>query len=267
MSNIHHSAVVDPKAVIHPTSTVGPFCVIEGDVNIGPNCTLRSNVFMRGPLTIGEQNTFYPNTYIGYEPQDYKFDPNTPGAGTIIGNENIFREGVSVHRATGDTPTTIGNHNMMMVNSHLGHDVVMGNNCVMVNGSLIGGHVQIGDGFIAGGNAVAHQHIRLGRLSMISGVIGITQDLLPFCVCYHMRSIGSLNIVGLRRNGYRKHIKNLQHAFDIILRMSLPNQEAAALIRKDLPGDELCEEMAVFVETSKRGICSLDRIASRKVLE
>ena len=267
MPQIHPSAVIDPKADIYPSTSVGPFCVIEGDVTVGPNCTLISNVFLKGPLTIGENNTFYPNTYIGFEPQDYKFDPATKGAGTVIGNNNIFREGVSIHRATGDIPTTVGDRNMMMVNSHLAHDVVMHNDCVLVNGSLIGGHVEIFDKFTAGGNAVVHQHCRVGRLSMLSGVEGLTQDLPPFCMCYHTRLIGSLNIVGLRRNGYRKHIKNLQRAFDIMLRMSLPNKAVTEHIRAELGHDPLCEEMAAFVESSRRGICSLDPAASRQPFE
>ncbi|QDU34707.1 Acyl-[acyl-carrier-protein]--UDP-N-acetylglucosamine O-acyltransferase [Poriferisphaera corsica] len=258
MSNIHSSAVIDPKVEIADDVYVGPGCIFEGNIKIGKGNYFTSSVYLKGPLVIGEGNRFYPNSYIGHEPQDKKFSPETEGAGTLIGENNVFREGASVHRATGEKPTTVGNDNYMMVNSHLGHDTVIGNENVLVNGSLVAGHVEIADKVTIGGNGVIHQGVRIGTMAMISGGIGMTQDIPPYCIAYYMRTIGSLNMIGLRRGGYRDHIKPLQKAFDLVFKQGLPNKVAVAKIREELGDDPLCEEFAAFVEKTKRGIAQLD---------
>ncbi len=254
MPQVHPTAVVDPSARLADDVCIGPLCVIEGEVELGPGCRLEAQVFMKGPMAAGANNHFYPNTYIGHEPQDRGFDPRRLGAGVTIGRDNIFREGVSVHRATGDAPTTVGDDNYLMVNAHLGHDTVIGHHNTLANGVLLGGHVQLADHCVLGGNAVVHQFVRIGRLSMISGVAGLTQDMPPFCVCYTTRSISSLNIVGLRRAGYRGHVRHLKAAFDILFLQRHANHVAAELIEQRFTDDPLCREFAGFVRETHRGI-------------
>jgi len=258
MPQIHPTAIVDRAAELADNVVVGPFCVINGRVKIDPGTRLLHAVTLHGPMHIGQKNLFYPNVCIGYAPQDHKFDATTDGPGVAIGHHNIFREGVSIHRSSGAgeaRPTTVGDHNYLMANAHLGHDVTLGNHCTLVNGTLIAGHVEIGDHATFGGGCAIHQFCRIGRYAMISGVVAIMQDVPPFCTAYRMRTVGSLNIVGLRRAGLRKHIKPLQEAFDILYRRGLSNPHAIETIENELGDDPLCMEFADFVRHTKRGIC------------
>lgn len=255
MPQIHPTAIVDRSVELADNVIVGPFCIIRGRAVIGAGTRLLHRVTLQGPVTLGEQNLLYPNVAIGYAPQDRKFDATVEGPGVVIGDQNTFREAVTIHRATGDQPTRVGDRNFMMVNTHLGHDVRLGNDCTFANGALIAGHVTIGDNVTFGGNSAVHQFCRVGRLVMMSGVVAVTQDVPPFCIVYDMRSVGSLNIVGLRRNGFRDHIKPLKQAFDILYKQKLPNRAAADRIDDRLGDDPLCREFAEFIRTTQRGIC------------
>lgn len=133
-----------------------------------------------------------------------------------------------------------------MVNSHLGHDAQMHNDCTLTNGALVGGHVELGDFAVLGGNAAVHQFCRIGRLSMIAGLHGVTQDLPPFCIVHRSRRVGSLNLIGLRRAGYRRHIEPLRQAFDLLYRHKLTNLAAAEQIAEELKDDPLCVEFAAL---------------------
>ncbi|MEX0774221.1 MAG: acyl-ACP--UDP-N-acetylglucosamine O-acyltransferase [Phycisphaeraceae bacterium] len=255
MPHIHPSSVIDDPSLLADDVRIGPGCIIQGRVGIGAGTRLLGHVFLVGPLTLGQRNTLYPNVALGFEPQDRKFDFGKAGTGTVIGDDNVLREGVTIHRATGQRATTLGNRNMLMVNSHLGHDCLVDDDCTLANGALLGGHVEVQNNVTMGGNAAVHQFCRIGRLSMLSGVIAIVQDLPPFCVAYNTRSVGSLNIIGLRRAGYRDHVKPLQKAFEIFFRQNHVRTYAVDLIRKQLGDDPLCLEFADFVATpSPRGV-------------
>ena len=253
VSRIHKSAIIDSQAQLADDVEIGPNCVIEGAVTIGAGTRLIGHVWLIGPLTLGRSNLLYPNVSLGFEPQSRRYVPGT-GSGVRIGDDNVLREGVTIHRATGDTPTTVGNGSMLMCNSHLGHDAVIGERCTLANGALLAGHVTLGDDVMMGGISAVHQFCRMGRLSMISGGSITVQDVPPFCTVYNTSAVGSLNIVGLRRAGYRQHIPNLNRAFDILFkqRHTLPN--TAGQIERDLAHDPLCAEFAAFLRTSKRGI-------------
>lgn len=255
MAEVHPTAIVDDAAELADGVVVGPWCSIRGAVTIGPGTRLLERVSIRGPVSIGADNTLYPNVNIGFAPQDRKFDADEDGAGVVIGDRNRLREGVTIHRATGDTPTAVGDDNYLMVNSHLGHDTVIGSWVTMGNGTLLAGHVEIADRVIFGGNATVHQFCRVGRMAMFSGLQGVTQDVPPFCVVYNSREIGSLNMVGLRRAGLREHVKPLRRAFDLLFRTRLPRGVAIERIRQELGDDPLCVEFADFAAVSQRGIC------------
>ncbi|MBI1338125.1 MAG: acyl-ACP--UDP-N-acetylglucosamine O-acyltransferase [Phycisphaera sp.] len=255
MPDIHPSAIIDDACVLAPDVQVGPGCILTGPIKLGPGCRLIAQVYMQGPVAIGQRNTFYPHCTVGLEPQDRKFDPRKQGPGVLIGDDNIFREGVTIHRATGDAhPTTLGSHNYLMVNSHVGHDCVIGNHVTLVNGALLGGHVVIADRANIGGNASVHQFCRVGRLAMLSGTRGITQDLPPFCTVFNSRRVSALNLVGLRRNGHKDNIDNLKLAFNLLYRRELATPNAVERIRKELGHDPACVELADFVATTTRGI-------------
>jgi UDP-N-acetylglucosamine acyltransferase len=203
---------------------------------------------------MGQNNRDYPFSCLGFAPQDLKFDPAHLGAGVTIGDDNVFREGFSVHRATGEKPTRIGNKNYCMANSHVGHDAVIGDRCTLAHGSMFGGHAHLADSVNIGGNGGMHQFCRTGRLAMIAGQTAATQDVPPFCVMHHNRAINSLNLIGLRRSGYRAHIEPLRRAFNIFFRGGHVNRNALDLISAELGHDPLCMEFVEFIRHTKRGI-------------
>lgn len=235
--------------------SIGPRCIVQGNVRLGAGTKLLHGVTLHGPLVIGKRNKIYPNVCIGYAPQDRKFDPMMEGSGVVIGDENIIREGATIHRATKERPTTVGSRDYLMVNCHVGHDCVVGDDVTMANGSMLAGHVTVGDATIFGGNAAVHQFCRVGRLSMLSGVTAVSQDVPPFCVVYAMKQVGSLNVIGLRRAGLGKHLRALKRAFDLLFRSQLPRPAAVEKIAGELGDDPLCVEFGEFVRGSKRGIC------------
>lgn len=254
MSQIHPTAMIDTRAELADDVYVGPHCVIEGRVTIGTGTRLIGNVYLQGPLTIGERNRVYPFSTFGFAPQDWKYDPYNEGSGAVIGSDNVFREGVTIHRATRDVPTTVGNKNYLMANAHIGHDCIVGSHCTLANSALLGGHVTLADHVIIGGNAAVHQFCRVGRLSMVSGGIGIAKDQPPFCTSYSMRTMGSINVIGVRRAGLSRHIPALHRAFHMLCREHHTNPIACDLIEQNFGHDPLCMEIVEFVRQSTRGI-------------
>jgi len=254
MPNIHPTATIDDQARLAEDVVVGPQCVIEGPVTIGPGTKLIAQVYLKGPLTLGANNTIYPFATIGLEPQDWKADPNKPGKGTIIGDNNMIREGVSIHRASRDEhATTVGNHNYLMAYSHIAHDCVVGSDCMFANSALLGGHCQVGDRVILGGNCGVQQFCRIGRMAMLGGCEGMTADLPPFCMIHHTKQVSALNLIGLRRAGLRAHIKPLREAFDLYYRRGIPGTKALSMI-DDQIDDPLVTEFVAFIRASERGV-------------
>ncbi|MCC6581667.1 MAG: acyl-ACP--UDP-N-acetylglucosamine O-acyltransferase [Phycisphaeraceae bacterium] len=254
MPTIDPTSTIDPLAEVADDVEIGPYCIIRGKVRIGAGTRLVSHVQLKGPLTLGERNLIYPFACLGFAPQTRRTTPDDESGCTVIGDDNIFRESVTIHRSTGHHPTTVGHRNYMMVNSHLGHDVVMGNDCTLANDALIAGHVEIADRVMIGGNGCVHQFCRIGRLAMISGLAAVVKDLPPFCTVIDLRRVSALNLVGLRRAGYQQNIDNLRKAFSIIFRQGHTNPHIVSLLERDFKHDPLCVEMTQFIASTKRGI-------------
>ncbi len=258
MAQIHASSLVDKQAKLADDVIIGPGCVIDGPVVIGAGTRLIAQVHLSGSMVLGQRNVVYPFAVLGGEPQDRKYrpeamDPLQPGL--VVGDDNIFREGVTIHRSTGVQPTRIGNANMFMAASHVAHDCVIGNHVTFVNSAMVGGHVQVYDMVTLGGNSAVQQHCRVGRLAFLSGAIGVVRDIPPFCMVIDMRRVSCLNLVGLRRAGYRNHIENLKQAFDILFRQRHTNHHAVEHLMQQVGNDPLCVELTEFIRTATRGIC------------
>jgi UDP-N-acetylglucosamine acyltransferase len=254
MGHIHPTAAVDSSVELASDVAVGPHCVIRGTVSIADGTELVHNVYVDGPATIGRGNVLFPNVCIGFPPQDRKFPRGTRGPGVLIGDENVFREGTTVNGSTMDRPTTLGNRNFLMANSHVGHDCIVGSDITLANGALLGGHVQIGDSTFLGGNSAVHQFCRIGRLVMVGGGAIVTQDMPPFCVARFTKSLDMLNLVGLRRAGLGTHIPALKRAFEIMYLSRLSRPTAIRRIVEELAEDALCIEFAEFCRSSTRGL-------------
>lgn len=257
MPRIHPTAEVSKEAQLADDVEIGPYCVIRGKVSLAAGVKLIGNVYLNGPVTIGERTTLYPFVCVGFEPQDVKFKPGMTTPGVVIGSDGLLREGATVHAASKPEghPTTIGDRVFMMCHTHVAHDAILGNRVTMVNGAGVAGHSVVADDVTMGGNAVVHQFVRIGRMVMMSGDCAVSLDLPPFCTLSERNRIGGLNIVGLRRSGMpRDQITTLRGAFRDVLRRNMPRAEAVAILRERGATCPPVAELAEFIAASTRGI-------------
>lgn len=201
MPRISPLAVIDPNANIAEDVEIGPFCVIGPDVTLAGGCRLLNSVTIIGKTTIERGNVFFPNSVIGTYPQDKKFK----GAATElhIGSGNVFREACTVHIGTekGGGTTRVGNNNMFMINTHIGHDAQIGSDCVFANNVMIAGHCIVGDHVNMMGLAGLHHYVTIGRFAYLGGACRIHHDVPPFVKVDGADEIRGLNKIGLARAG------------------------------------------------------------------
>ena len=224
---IHPTAIIAPEARLAEDVRIGPHVVIEGAVEIGAGSIIGPNAVLTGRVRLGTKNRVGPGAILGADPQDLSFDPGTD-SGVWIGDNNILREYVTVHRATvAGNDTTIGHHNYLMVGVHLAHDVRIGSHCVIANNVLLAGHVQFGDRVVVGGGCVFHQFMRIGDGVMVRGLSGLGKDVPPFCVAAGINRVHGLNVVGLRRAGRSADERiELKRAFELLYRSGLNVSQA-----------------------------------------
>lgn len=251
---IHPTAIVHPKAKVDPTTRVGPYAVIDEHVVVGPGCIIGPHVHLTGVLEVGARNQFHTGCVIGDAPQDlkYKGEPTR----VRIGDDNVFREHVTVHRSTKpEEATVVGSHNFLMVNSHVGHNCVLGDHIILANGALLGGHVSVDDRAFISGNCMIHQFVRVGALSMMQGGTPISKDLPPFAVAYSVNLLCGLNIVGLRRAGLTPEERlELKKAYRMLFRSGLNVRAAVAVAQKEFVRGP-AKTFVDFIAASKRGVC------------
>jgi len=222
------NSVIDPSAKIDSSVNIGPFCVIGPNVEIGPNCVLHSHVVIKGPTKISDGNIFYQFSTIGEDTPDKKY----AGEATTleIGKENIFREGVTVHRGTvqDKSKTVIGDGNLFMAFSHIAHDCIVGNQNVFANNSALAGHVEVGNSVTLAGYTLVHQFCKLGDLSFTGLNTLITMDVPAFVkvASNPARPVG-LNSVGMQRNNFDIDSVNLiKKAYRVIYRKGYSLEDA-----------------------------------------
>lgn len=259
---------VDPGARIGEGVVVGPFCVVGPNVTIGDSTVLSSHVVLTGSTTIGSGNRFWPNCVIGGEPQDVSWQDSETEI--VIGDNNIFREGVTVNRGAEkeDGITRIGHNNMFMANSHVAHNCRIFNNVILVNGVLLGGHVHVHDGAIVSGNSVVHHFSTLGRLSFISGGCRVPHDIPPFMLAAGSDNptLKTINLVGMRRAGISNGaIEVIKEAFRLLYRRNRPLDEVKQHFQETLQGTIPIElsVLLTFVENQRAGKLGRAREAVR----
>ncbi|GIW70990.1 MAG: acyl-[acyl-carrier-protein]--UDP-N-acetylglucosamine O-acyltransferase [Planctomycetota bacterium] len=232
MARIHPLAYVDPTAELAEGVEVGPFCYVGPGVRLGPRCRLLNHVSIHGPATIGADNVFFPFCSIGAEPQDlsYHGEPSR----TEIGDRNVFREGVTVHRGTAKDAllTRIGNDGLFMACSHIAHDCVVEDHVIMANGVLLGGHVHVESYATFGGAAVVHHFTTIGRMAFVGGMTRVTRDVPPYMTVEgNPAKIWMVNKIGCQRRGLPPEaIAQLKEAHRLLFRSDSGLEEAARLL-------------------------------------
>ena len=252
--SIHPTAIIDAKAELGADVEVGPYCVIGPDVVIGAGCWLQNHVTICGPTKIGERNRFHSYGSIGQQTQDLKY----AGEPTYleIGNNNCFREFVTVHRATSvGKVTVVRNNGNFLAYSHIAHDCDVGDNVIFSNNATLGGHVLVEEHAVLGGFSGVHQFCRIGKHALTGGCTKIVQDVPPYMIADgNPAEIRGINLVGLERRGFSpEFIRVLKEAFRILYRAKLNTKQAIAEIGRSLPESPELRELVTFLESSERG--------------
>ena len=257
---IHPSASVHPSAQLHDGVIVGQGAIIGPEVIIGSGTSVGPNSVIDGKTTLGKNNKIFPNVFLGLEPQDLKYK----GANTelIIGDDNTFRECVTINKATNEgEKTIIGNNNLMMAYSHIGHNCEIGNNVILSNSVQVAGHVVIEDCATVGGCLGIHQFVHIGYLSMIGGMTRVTRDIPPFCLAEGSPGkIRGLNKVGIKRSGLVEknnlNLKLLLKTWLLLFKSEYVISEAVEVAMNqelDFSSKRLCEFVKDSISSNRRG--------------
>lgn len=252
---IHPSAIIDSKAEIDSSCDVAAYAVIDANVRVGAGCVIGPHVHLTGDTQIGANNHFYTGCVIGEAPQDLKYK-NEPTR-VQIGDNNVFREHVTVHRSAkiGDD-TVVGSNNFLMAHCHVGHNCRLGNHIIIANGALLGGYVTVHDRVFISGNCLLHQFVTVGTLALMQGGAAISKDLAPYTIATGINQIAGLNTIGQRRAGLASSDRvELRRAYLSIFRSALPIGKAAEQAAQQFSNSHALA-LINFVLASKRGVCA-----------
>jgi UDP-N-acetylglucosamine acyltransferase len=252
---IHPTAIVDSAAEIGSGSVIGPYSIVGPNVVLGENSWLQHHVTLCGPMQAGRGNKFYAYCSIGQQTQDLKYR----GEPTYleIGNENTFREFVTVNRSTtSEGKTRVGDRGNFLAYSHIGHDCVVGNEVVFSNNGTLAGHVRVDDNAVMGGLTAVHQFCRIGKFAITGGCSKIVQDVPPFMIADgNPAKIRGINQIGMERKGVpMETIKLIKEVFRIVYRSKYNTQQALEAIGNELPATDEIKLVIEFIENSERGI-------------
>ncbi|MEW6272210.1 MAG: acyl-ACP--UDP-N-acetylglucosamine O-acyltransferase [Thermodesulfobacteriota bacterium] len=254
-------AVVSPEAVLGEGVEVGPFAIVEAGVVVGAGTRIWAHAYLCAGTTLGRDNVVHMGAVLGHEPQDRAYD-GAP-TGLVIGDRNVFREGVQVHRGTAaGSETVIGSDCYLMTNSHVAHNCRLEDGVIMATGAVLGGHASVGERAFVSGNALVHQHTRVGRLAMLQGGCAVSKDVPPFCTTrIGKNTIAGVNVVGLRRAGLpRDRVVAIRRAFRTLF-LGRPNLSLARerlLAQESERGGPVPEvrEMLDFIAAARHGVCA-----------
>jgi UDP-N-acetylglucosamine acyltransferase len=252
---IDSQAIIDPSATIGENVSIGPWTVIGPDVVIGDNCQIASHVVIRGPSFIGANNKIYQFSTIGDDTPDlkYKGEPTK----LIMGDDNVIREGVTIHRGTVQDrgETVIGNNNLLMAYAHVGHDSVIGNHVIMVNNSSLAGHVTVGDWAILSGYSLIHQYVSVGAHSFVGPAAFSYHDVPAFVTAFGSPAEPrTINKEGLKRRGFTaEQIALANKAYKLLYRRGLSLEEGIEAIA-ELGDDAVIQTLLNSLKASTRGI-------------
>jgi UDP-N-acetylglucosamine acyltransferase len=257
-SEVHATAIIEPGARLGDGVRIGPYCVVGGESALGDDVELKSHVVVAGRTTVGARTRIFPFASIGHQPQDlkYKGEPST----LTIGSDCLIREGVTMNPGTegGGMATVIGNACTFLANSHVGHDCHVGNNVIFSNNVMLAGHVTVGDYAGLMGGAAVHQFTWVGPHSVLGGMSGLENDLIPYGMALGNRAhLSGLNIIGLQRRGFsREQIHSLRRAYRLLFADEGTLSERTEDVEKEFEDHPIVKEIVAFIRAGgKRGLC------------
>lgn len=258
ITDIHPTALVDSGAQLSEGCSVGAYTIIGPNVKIGKGTIVGPHVVIEGHTTIGDENHIFQFASVGSRPQDLKYrgEPSE----LRIGNKNLIREFTTLQPGTegGGMVTSIGDGNLFMANSHVGHDCKVGSNNVFANSVALAGHVEVGDRAILGGLSAIHQFVRVGDLSLVAGGAMVPKDIPPFCIVQGDRAeVVGINLIGLKRAKFSEDeiswVKKAYRTYFFMKANSAKDQAIEAMQGKSEKSDFFLN----FISSSSRGVCRL----------
>jgi len=251
---VDSTAIISKEAEIDKDVIIGRHVIIEGQVRIGSGCILHHRAHLCGPLTLGNRNQVFTGAILGERPQHRTY--NDEATSVEIGDDNVFRENVTVHRATAHSWTTrIGNQSLFMAGSHVGHDSQIGDGCILADRALIAGHCVLENNSYVGANSAVHQFVRIGQLAHLSLGSVMTQDLPPFSRASEFNTVNGVHTAGMRQAGRSQdEIIAVQRAFYILYQESNPLAYAIEKIDHEFPDVCAINALLGFIRQSKRGV-------------
>lgn len=258
---IHPTAIVDPAATIGEGTVIGAYAIIGPKVVLGKNNRISSHVVIEGNTVVGDDNQFFQFCSVGAAPQDLKYR----GEDSIlsIGSKNIVREFVTIQPGTsgGGMRSVIGDRNLFMANSHLGHDGIVGDGNVIANSAAIAGHVVMGSFSVVGGLVGIHQFVRLGDYAMLGAGAMVPQDIPPFCIAQGDRArLCGINVIGLERRGISaEEIRAVKAAYRGLFLAKGKMRDRIERVRGELSGSSLVSTLCDFVASADRGVTRAGR--------
>jgi UDP-N-acetylglucosamine acyltransferase len=254
---IHPTAIIDPGARIGDQVAIGAYSIIGAGVEIGDGCWIGPHVVIQGPTRIGQRNRFYQFGSIGADPQDKKYH-GEQNAVLEIGDDNMFREFVTLNRGTDDGGgiTRIGNGNWLMAYVHVAHDCIIGNNTIFANAASLAGHVRVDDFAILGGFTLIHQFCQVGAHAFTSMGSVINRDVPPYVtVAGNFAEPKGINSEGLKRRGFAPDtIMSIRRAYKTLYLAGLPLAEARNQIDAAAGSEQELRMLVEFIDRSERSL-------------
>ncbi len=235
--------------------TLGPSCVIGEHVELGDGTTVGPHAVIEGWTSIGRENRIGVGAVIGAEPQDFKYAGQK--SRVVIGDRNVIREYVTIHRAAdAGGATTVGNDVYLMGFVHVAHNCAIGDHVIVTQSVGLSGHITIEEHAILGGMSAFHQNVRVGAYAIVGGNCGIRMDVVPFAMASgEPLRIYGLNRVGLRRHGFTAEQRaTLKAAFRVLFWSGLTISDAVVRLKSEYAGDAHVQRLIKFVEGSRRGL-------------
>ena len=264
-AGLHPTAIVDRDAELGDDVVVGPYAVIGAGVRIGDGTKVGAHATIYGETLLGRENTVFPHAAIGFDPQDLKYEGES--SRLVIGDRNQFREFCTINRGTafGGGETRIGDDNLFMTQSHVGHDSHVGSRTVFTNAGTLAGHVVVEDDATIGAFSAVHQFCRVGRHAYIGGYSVITMDALPFCITVGIKpACMGVNRIGLERKGKSpEDIRAIERAVRVVTRSRRNRTQALEELDAGHAGHADVDALIAFVRSSTRGFIRSARRGSR----
>ena len=254
-SIIHPTAIVDKTTILGSNIKIGPYSILGPNVRIGDNCDIGNNVTICDNTIIGKNCKIFHSSSIGEIPQDLKFDGEKTK--TIIGENTIIREFVTINRGTRAIgKTQVGSNVLLMASTHVAHDCLVGDNVILSNLATLGGHVEIGNWAVLGGGVLVHQFTKIGEHAFIGGGFRVVQDIPPYILAADSPlKFHGINNIGLKRRGFSvENRKLIKDVYNIFFRSANNRKMAIEVIKSRYPNDKIVKNILNFIKLSKRGI-------------